>query len=202
MQLEKMISQYNYQGALYSRFLRWKICLYPIFKVCLNVRAYPNIARARAWHMHSKKELIQKINWKHTNSLLWIVAYFRNLFRILLLTGDDQSIFCGFSGHDGCSPRALITYIQGVFAHYHQVVAALLIQTIQRAFFHPLRSAPGPWANCVSEIPATIALVTGNQHTYYRSLHDKYGPVVRVSPGELSFVSVEAREEIYGLRVG
>ncbi|OBT81646.1 hypothetical protein VE02_09971 [Pseudogymnoascus sp. 03VT05] len=82
------------------------------------------------------------------------------------------------------------------------VVAALLIQIIQRLFFHPLCSAPGPWANSVSEIPATIALVTGNQHAYYRSIHEKYGPIVRVSPGELSFVSVEAREEIYGLRKG
>ncbi|KFX98731.1 hypothetical protein V490_02139 [Pseudogymnoascus sp. VKM F-3557] len=82
------------------------------------------------------------------------------------------------------------------------VAVALLLQIIQRLFFHPLRSAPGPWANRVSEIPATIALVTGNQHTYYRSLHEKYGPIVRVSPGELSFVSVEAREEIYGLRKG
>jgi hypothetical protein len=54
----------------------------------------------------------------------------------------------------------------------------------------------------VSELPAALALVTGNQHLYYRSLHEKYGPVVRVSPNELSFISVEAREEIYGLRVG
>jgi hypothetical protein len=55
--------------------------------------------------------------------------------------------------------------------------------------------------NSVSELPATVALVRGNQHIYYRWLHEKYGPVVRVSPEELSFVSVDAREEIYGLRV-
>lgn len=53
----------------------------------------------------------------------------------------------------------------------------------------------------MSELPATLALVKGNQHIYYASLHDNYGPVVRVSPDELSFVSVDAREEIYGLRV-
>lgn len=54
----------------------------------------------------------------------------------------------------------------------------------------------------MSELPATLALVRGNQHIYYRGLHEKYGPVVRVSPDELSFVSVDAREEIYGSRVG
>ncbi|PVH84711.1 cytochrome P450 [Cadophora sp. DSE1049] len=78
----------------------------------------------------------------------------------------------------------------------------LLIQAITRYFFHPFRSIPGPLSNSISELPATIALVSGNQHTYYRSLHEKYGPVVRVSPDELSFVSVEAREEIYGFRKG
>lgn len=78
----------------------------------------------------------------------------------------------------------------------------LLIQILHRSIFHQLRSVPGPWINSISEIPATIALVTGNQHVYYRWLHEKYGPVVRVSPNELSFVSVQAREEIYGLRKG
>ncbi len=69
-------------------------------------------------------------------------------------------------------------------------------------FFHPLCAVPGPWVNSISELPAALALVLGDQHIYYRRLHEKYGPVVRVSPGEVSFVSVEAREEIYGLRVG
>ncbi|KAK4044166.1 cytochrome P450 [Parachaetomium inaequale] len=82
------------------------------------------------------------------------------------------------------------------------LVSRLLFQILQRRHFHPLRSVPGPWFNSVSEIPAALALVTGNQHVYYRSLHERYGPVVRVSPDELGFVSVEAREEIYGLRKG
>ncbi|KAG6358365.1 hypothetical protein INS49_014249 [Diaporthe citri] len=80
--------------------------------------------------------------------------------------------------------------------------ARLVFQTLHRCLWHPLRAVPGPWANSVSELPAALALVTGNQHLYYKSLHDKYGPVVRVSPNELSFVRPEAREEIYGLRKG
>lgn len=83
-----------------------------------------------------------------------------------------------------------------------QLFAKFVFQILQRCLWHPLRAVPGPWANKVSELPAALALVTGNQHVYYRSLHDKYGPVVRVSPNELSFVRPEAREEIYGLRVG
>lgn len=83
-----------------------------------------------------------------------------------------------------------------------QLSARFVFQILQRCLWHPLRAVPGPWANKISELPAALALVTGNQHVYYRSLHDKYGPVVRVSPNELSFVRPEAREEIYGLRVG
>ncbi|KAK4145929.1 cytochrome P450 [Dichotomopilus funicola] len=80
------------------------------------------------------------------------------------------------------------------------VILRLVFQAVQRRYFHPLRVIPGPWANSISELPAAFNLVTGNQHVYYRSLHERYGPVVRVSPNEVGFVSLEAREEIYGFR--
>ncbi len=82
-----------------------------------------------------------------------------------------------------------------------QVAVGLFVQICQRLFFGPFRNIPGPWLNRVSELPAALALLKGDQHIYYKSLHDKYGPVVRVSPDEISFISVEARQEIYGLRV-
>ncbi|KAJ8132033.1 hypothetical protein O1611_g1591 [Lasiodiplodia mahajangana] len=84
------------------------------------------------------------------------------------------------------------------------IIAALGLfsQILQRLFFGSLRAIPGPWPNRVSELPAALALLRGDQHTYYKSLHDKYGPVVRVSPNEVSFISAEARQEIYGLRKG
>ncbi|KAI1176238.1 cytochrome P450 [Nemania sp. FL0916] len=80
------------------------------------------------------------------------------------------------------------------------IIARLLVQSFQRLFFGPFRAIPGPWLNRVSELPAALALLKGDQHVYYKSLHDRYGPVVRVSPDEISFISVEARQEIYGLR--
>ncbi|KAI0433301.1 cytochrome P450 [Xylaria sp. FL1042] len=82
------------------------------------------------------------------------------------------------------------------------VVSGLFVQIGQRLLFGPLRNIPGPWLNRVSELPAALALLKGDQHMYYKSLHDQYGPVVRVSPNEISFISVEARQEIYGLRKG
>ncbi|PBP26623.1 hypothetical protein BUE80_DR002413 [Diplocarpon rosae] len=82
------------------------------------------------------------------------------------------------------------------------LLAHLTITSLHRLLFHPFSSIPGPVSNAISELPATLALVSGNQHVYYRALHEKYGPVVRVSPDEVSFVSVAARDEIYGFRKG
>ncbi|KAK2040152.1 cytochrome P450 [Colletotrichum somersetense] len=82
------------------------------------------------------------------------------------------------------------------------IAARCIAAVLYRRFFHPLRAVPGPWLNSVTELPAALQLVSGNQHIYYRSLHEKYGPVVRVSPSELSFINPDAREEIYGFRKG
>ncbi|RYP28374.1 hypothetical protein DL767_007246 [Monosporascus sp. MG133] len=77
---------------------------------------------------------------------------------------------------------------------------ALVTGVIKRRYFHPLSNFPGPWINSVSELPTAWPLAYGNQHTYYQRLHNKYGPVVRVAPDELSFIGPDAWEDIYGNR--
>jgi cytochrome P450 len=54
----------------------------------------------------------------------------------------------------------------------------------------------------VSPIPSIISLLRGRIAFDYKILHDKYGPVVRVMPNELSFNTAKAWEDIYGHRVG
>jgi hypothetical protein len=66
---------------------------------------------------------------------------------------------------------------------------------------HSLSKYPGPWLNSVSSIPSAIAAFRGVQHLYNYHLHEKYGPVVRISPDELSFTEPYAWEQIYGHRV-
>jgi len=73
---------------------------------------------------------------------------------------------------------------------------------IYRIFFHPLSKFPGP----------TLAKVTPwyrFYHNYIRGgrlteetekLHKKYGPVVRISPNELAFSTLEAYNAIYATR--
>ncbi|KAB5513621.1 cytochrome P450 [Coniochaeta sp. 2T2.1] len=73
---------------------------------------------------------------------------------------------------------------------------------IYRLFFHPLAKFPGPKLNCVSSLPAIISLLRGRLPMDTKLLHDLYGPVVRVSPNELSFDGPHAWDDIYGHRAG
>jgi hypothetical protein len=73
---------------------------------------------------------------------------------------------------------------------------------VYRLYFHPLAKYPGPILNRISPIPSIISLLKGRIALDVKLWHDKYGPVIRVTPTELSFNSVAAWEDIYGHRQG
>ncbi len=64
--------------------------------------------------------------------------------------------------------------------------------------FHPLRRYPGPRIAAASRIPLTYALLRGHGPQWIRSLHEKYGNVVRVAPDELSYMDAQGWRDIYG----
>ncbi|KAL3477270.1 cytochrome P450 [Aspergillus californicus] len=72
--------------------------------------------------------------------------------------------------------------------------------TIYRLYFHPLSRFPGPRRNAISSLPSIYSLLRGRLGFDTKQLHDKYGPVVRVSPNELAFNSAQAWEDIYGFK--
>ncbi|KAK8011932.1 hypothetical protein PG989_000192 [Apiospora arundinis] len=53
---------------------------------------------------------------------------------------------------------------------------------------HPLANYPGPLLTATSRVPFWIACVTGTQVAWMHKLHTQYGPVVRYSPNDLSFI--------------
>ncbi|KAK8008236.1 cytochrome P450 [Apiospora marii] len=59
---------------------------------------------------------------------------------------------------------------------------------------HPLAKFPGPIWTASSRIPFWIACITGDQVRWMHNLHVKYGPVVRYSPNDLSFVDQDGAE--------
>ncbi|KAL1890958.1 hypothetical protein Sste5346_007955 [Sporothrix stenoceras] len=81
-------------------------------------------------------------------------------------------------------------------------VAYLFIVSVYRLWFHPLARFPGPIANRISWIPGVIWTLKGRMPMETRRLHDRYGPVVRLSPNELAFNSVQAWTDVYGHKIG
>ena len=63
---------------------------------------------------------------------------------------------------------------------------------------HPLAKFPGPWWAAISRIPYWIIAVRGEQLNFMKGLHEKYGPVIRFSPGELSYTDPQAWKDICG----
>ncbi|VUC37794.1 unnamed protein product [Clonostachys rosea] len=77
-------------------------------------------------------------------------------------------------------------------------VSFIIFTIIYRIYFHPLRDVPGPLAAKVTELWRTGKYARGNWHQDILDLHSKYGPVVRVSPNEVSFVDKHALAQVYG----
>ncbi|RDW63899.1 cytochrome P450-9 [Coleophoma crateriformis] len=73
---------------------------------------------------------------------------------------------------------------------------------VYNLYFHPLAKFPGPKINAISDLPGVIWVLRGRLPMETRKLHEKYGSVVRLSPNELAFNTVEAWNDIYGHRNG
>ncbi|RDA88433.1 hypothetical protein CP532_5639 [Ophiocordyceps camponoti-leonardi (nom. inval.)] len=76
-------------------------------------------------------------------------------------------------------------------------ISVCIFTPIYNLFFHPLRTFPGPLICRASSLPRHFFLVRGSLPVFTASLHEAYGPVVRVAPGELSFISSQAWRDIY-----
>ena len=84
-----------------------------------------------------------------------------------------------------------------------QVVAVALSITVisigvYRVFFHPLAHIPGPFFAKLTHLWQTKSYFTGQWHSDVLKIHEKYGPVVRISPDEISFVDGDAMKRLYG----
>jgi cytochrome P450 len=65
---------------------------------------------------------------------------------------------------------------------------------------HPLYKFPGPFFTSFSSIPHCRSFLGGRQPYDRLYLHEKYGPVVRTSPNELSFSNSQSWKDIYGTK--
>ncbi|KAK3998014.1 Isotrichodermin C-15 hydroxylase [Cladorrhinum sp. PSN332] len=83
-------------------------------------------------------------------------------------------------------------------------IASLLAYTlgyiIYNLYFHPLARFPGPLLMRATRLGHCIPLCRGTLPFDVLDLHKKYGPVVRIAPGELAFSSPQAWKDIMGYR--
>ncbi|PVH91509.1 benzoate 4-monooxygenase cytochrome P450 [Periconia macrospinosa] len=77
-----------------------------------------------------------------------------------------------------------------------------LVLLFRLRFLHPLARFPGPALATISNFPYSKSYLGGRQPYEFLALHEKYGPVVRTAPNELSFSSPEAWRDIHGQRNG
>ncbi|KAI0904195.1 cytochrome P450 [Ustulina deusta] len=69
--------------------------------------------------------------------------------------------------------------------------------SIYLAYFHPLAKFPGPKIAAISRLPFMVTAVRGETYKWLDELHEKYGPVVRIAPGELTTISPGSWKDIY-----
>ncbi|KAL9000490.1 MAG: hypothetical protein Q9169_000783 [Polycauliona sp. 2 TL-2023] len=71
------------------------------------------------------------------------------------------------------------------------------IKAIHNLFWHPLSQFPGPLSFACSGLPYVYHQVSGNLAVTFHELHERYGPIVRTAPNELSFNEPAALTKIY-----
>lgn len=73
----------------------------------------------------------------------------------------------------------------------------LTAHTLHRALAAPLNALPGPWYTKFTSLVLKWHEFRAGRTRYVHALHLRYGPAVRVAPGEAAFASAAAVKEIY-----
>ncbi|KAL5348838.1 hypothetical protein ACLOAV_006261 [Pseudogymnoascus australis] len=82
------------------------------------------------------------------------------------------------------------------------VYLAVAITTIvlYTVFSNPLAQLPGPWYTKWTSIVLKYNIIKGNRALYVHDLHNKYGPLVRVSPTEVHVSDIAAIKQIHNVK--
>ncbi|KAI0020846.1 cytochrome P450 [Xylariomycetidae sp. FL0641] len=78
--------------------------------------------------------------------------------------------------------------------------AYLVGSVIYNLFLSPLRGFPGPLLHRATPLARAYRLVRGELPFHVAALHARYGPVVRIAPGELAYADARAWRDICGHR--
>ncbi|ODA77451.1 hypothetical protein RJ55_07080 [Drechmeria coniospora] len=101
-------------------------------------------------------------------------------------------------------PQLLVTVLTGLFWLTNRVYVGLglclAVLVLYRLTLHPLAGVPGPRLAAVSNLWHAYQVRNGRMSVLARTLHKRYGHVVRVGPNEVWFDSKEAFDQIYSMQ--
>jgi cytochrome P450 len=75
-----------------------------------------------------------------------------------------------------------------------------LTKLVYNIYFHPLAAYPGPLWLISSDIPLAIYSLLGTSQYHLKLVHERYGEIVRIAPGTLSYIKPKAWNDIYGYK--
>lgn len=84
-----------------------------------------------------------------------------------------------------------------IFSILTLIITCILATAIYRLFLHPLSSIPGPRLAAVSNVWYAYHARNGRIAKLGETLHQRYGPMVRVGPDEVWMNSKAAFKAIY-----
>lgn len=70
---------------------------------------------------------------------------------------------------------------------------------VYRLYFAPLSRIPGPWITAITSWWVMFHEFKGDRTVTLDALHRQYGPIVRISPSEVSINSRSGLKEVYGV---
>ena len=113
-------------------------------------------------------------------------------------------ILCTMAQHEG-----LLSYL--LTQTQRQSLPALVLGSIAlyccswavyARYLHPFHDIPGPFLASISRLWMGASVLSGRAEHTQRALHQKYGPLVRIAPNEVSVADPEAIKVIYNIKSG
>ncbi|KAJ5382079.1 uncharacterized protein N7496_004507 [Penicillium cataractarum] len=81
---------------------------------------------------------------------------------------------------------------------YMSITLALwIVQCLYKVITSPLARLPGPLYTSLTRLPLKLSIITGRRIYFIHALHQAHGPIVRISPTEISISSPLECKEIH-----
>ena len=85
--------------------------------------------------------------------------------------------------------RCVLTLVSALIEHAWQVLIA--------GIFNPRSHIPGPWHTRFTAAVVSYHRLAGRKHFWVQSMHQKYGPMVRIAPDDVSVGHIDPFSEVH-----